>query len=51
MHYCNGTWIEGKVLDCEQAKDHTVRLVQTEEQRAATVAYLEGKDVDIGGEG
>ncbi len=51
MHYCDGTWRKGYMLDCEQAKDHTIKLVQTEDQRNATKAYLEGKDVDFGGEG
>ena len=51
MHYCGGTWREGYVLDCEQVDDHKVKLVQTEEQREATAAYLAGTDAEYGGEG
>ncbi len=51
MHYCEGTWRDGYVLDCVQVEDHTVKLQQTEEQREATKAYLSGTDAEYGGEG
>ncbi len=41
MHYCEGTWREGFVLDCEHSDEHKVRLMQTDAKYKATVERLE----------
>ena len=40
MHYCNGTWVLGFVLDCEQVEEHNVRLMQTASDHKASIVRL-----------
>jgi hypothetical protein len=43
MHYCEGTWREGYVSDCEEAEEHQVKLISTDAQHKAAVMRLGGK--------
>ncbi len=40
MHYCEGTWRDGFVSDCEHADEHNVKLMQTDVKYKATVMRL-----------
>lgn len=32
LHYCEGTWVDGFVLDCALVDEHRVKLQQTKDQ-------------------
>ena len=40
MHYCEGTWIMGFVLDCTLAKEHRVNLQQSKVDHDRTQFWL-----------